>query len=53
MDEQAQATMDTLNALHYAKWWTPQWVDAVGKGTYLETRFRRWTDGKRYDSVCG
>ena len=36
MDEQAQATMDTLNELHYAKWWTPQWVDAVGKGLILK-----------------
>lgn len=39
MDEQAQATMDTLNALHYAKWWTPQWVDAVGKGLILKRDF--------------
>ena len=44
MDEQAQATMDTLNALHYAKWWTPQWVDAVGKGLILKREFRRWTE---------
>ena len=31
--------MDTLNALHYAKWWTPQWVDAVGKGLILKRDF--------------
>lgn len=36
MDEQALATLDTLNAENYQTWWTPQWRDAVSKGLMVK-----------------
>lgn len=36
MDAQAIATLDTLNAKNYEKWWTPAWHDAVDKGLIVK-----------------
>ncbi len=36
MDQQARATLDTLDAAHYQKWWTPEWYDAVNKGLFVK-----------------
>ena len=36
MDEQAIATLDTLNPAHFTKWWTPEWHDAVDKGLLVK-----------------
>lgn len=36
MDKQAIATLDTLNASHFTKWWTPEWHDAIHKGLLVK-----------------
>ena len=36
MTEEERATLDTLNAAHYAKWWTPTWRKAIEQGLFLK-----------------
>lgn len=36
MDKQAVATLDTLNAAHFQKWWTPEWHTAIDKGLLVK-----------------
>lgn len=37
------ARMDTLQAAHYAKWWTPGWRKAVAEGLFVK---RDWAGGQ-------
>ena len=36
MTADQRAVLDTLQAEHFKKWWTPQWYEAIDKGLFLK-----------------